>query len=695
MADLVENILDDSGGGDSESEDRAQGSDGTDIRDDTDMEYPATPKSTTSAASTATLGSISTLSTTDSTSTSSSSTVSSSVDSLLSRLHRPTSSELSRKRKVDRNPPPKGKKRSRGASKSDPVSITPSQRVKQYKGEHLTVSNKKLFCLACREELSVKSSVITYHIKSGKHCSGKKKLETKRKADLEIAESLRQQDELEHPKGESLPDDQRVYRIRVVRTFLSAGVALNKIPEFRDLLEEHAFRLTDRRRMSDLVPFILAQEKDKLKTEIADKPLSIIFDGTSRLGEVFALVIRFVDSGWCIQQKLIRLKMLAKSLNGDEIAREFITTVSVEFGIKSENVVAIMHDCASTNTAAMRTLKVLYPFVLAIGCFSHTLNRVGEKFNAPQVNDFTTYWVSLFSHSFKARAIWKAQTGRTISSYSATRWWSKWEVMNQILELFGDVEPFLRNPEEFSGTTRAKLLEYFATTQSKQSLKVELAAVIDAGKPFVQATYKLEGDGPVAIECYAIISSLSVSVRLENYPNVQAVVKSIANGKTDVQQRWMRYVNSCVKPALDYYKEHLKADLMNIPMLAFKAARLFSPHAIQKIKPEHTALRDLLAFPFVTETTLTALKDEFSKYTAISEDVSSEFTILDFWKKYSKELPKWGEVASKALLCQPSSAAAERVFSVMNSCFGDQQLSSLEDYLEASVIMQYNKVNNI
>ena len=75
-------------------------------------------------------------------------------------------------------------------------------------------------------------------------------------------ESLRSRDALEHPKGESLPDDQRVYRVKVVRTFLAAGVALNKLPEFRDLLEENAFRLTDRRRMSDLVPFIHDQEKE-------------------------------------------------------------------------------------------------------------------------------------------------------------------------------------------------------------------------------------------------------------------------------------------------------------------------------------------------------------------------------------------------------------------------------------------------
>ena len=112
----------------------------------------------------------------------------------------------------------------------------------------------------------MKSSVITNHIKSAKHISSKKKLEAKRKADLEIVESLQSLDKLEHPKGEFLPNEQRLFRVKVVQTFLSAGVALGKIPEFRDLLEEHAFHLTDRRRMS----FILGQEKEKLKNEIAE-----------------------------------------------------------------------------------------------------------------------------------------------------------------------------------------------------------------------------------------------------------------------------------------------------------------------------------------------------------------------------------------------------------------------------------------
>ena len=97
---------------------------------------------------------------------------------LLSKLRCPRTSELTRKRKVVRNYPP-GKRRSstssvRGAS--DPKSVTPSQRVTEFPNENLSVSNGKLFCLACREEIALKRSVVSYHIKSAKHLEGKEKV---------------------------------------------------------------------------------------------------------------------------------------------------------------------------------------------------------------------------------------------------------------------------------------------------------------------------------------------------------------------------------------------------------------------------------------------------------------------------------------------------------------------------------------
>ena len=50
------------------------------------------------------------------------------------------------------------------------------------------------------------------------------------------------------------------------------------------------------------------------------------------------------------------------------------------------------------------------------------------------------------------------QTGRAMSSYSATRWRSRWEVMEQLLVQFGDVQQFLQKEDLGSPTTRAKLL---------------------------------------------------------------------------------------------------------------------------------------------------------------------------------------------------------------------------------------------
>ena len=140
--------------------------------------------------------------------------------SILDRLHCSKPSELARKRKVDHNPPPKGKRKSYGCGTSRPKSVSPKQRVTEHPGEYLTVSNKQLFCRAYREELSLISSVINNHVKSAKHLAGKKRLGSKDKTEHDIVEALKASDQVTHPVGETLPQDERVYRVKVVTAFL-------------------------------------------------------------------------------------------------------------------------------------------------------------------------------------------------------------------------------------------------------------------------------------------------------------------------------------------------------------------------------------------------------------------------------------------------------------------------------------------
>ena len=72
------------------------------------------------------------------------------------------------------------------------------------------------------------------------------------------------------------------------------------------------------------------------------------------------------------------------------------------------------------------------------------------------------------------------------------------------------------------------------------------------------------------------------------------------------------------------------------------------------------------------------------------EDIDPSYDPLLFWKRHESDLPNWSRAARQVLLVQLSSAASERVFSLLKNSFGDRQNSALQDYIEASLMLQYN-----
>ena len=94
--------------------------------------------------------------------------------------------------------------------------------------------------------------------------------------------------------------------------------------------------------------------------------------------------------------------------------------------------------------------------------------------------------------------------------------------------------------------------------------------------------------------------------------------------------------------------------------------------------------------PFLTDEIISELKDELPAYLARCADTDDSVCPLDWWKRNSTDLPKWSAAAAKVLLIQPSSAATERVFSLLKASFSEQQDHSLQDYIEASLMFLYN-----
>ena len=370
---------------------------------------------------------------------------------------------------------------------------------------------------------------------------------------------------------------------------------------------------------------------------------------------------------------------------------ELITILQVHYKVSAGSLIGAMHDRASVNNVAMHTVSIIYPDVLDIGCFSHTMDHVGEKFVTTILDDFVAAWVQMFAHSPKSRLVWQNRVGRTLKSLSNTRWWSRWEVINQLLELFGDVEPFLVENDDLGPHTRLRMLTILQDPTKKTHLMIEMAAVVDAGKEFVKATYNLERDGALVLECYERVQAVFASIHVSHYPNVDAIIQTLTGLSASDAQQWKLYAQTCVKPGWEYFVWKFTTDLCK-QVEVFKAARLFMPRKVVQLSPDAATIDSLQVFPFLAPL-LPALKSELLTYLALASGISTEVDPLQWWKLNSaaSALPNWALAFGDILLIQPSSAATEHVFSLLNNSFNSSQDLALQDYLEASLILQYNR----
>ena len=81
------------------------------------------------------------------------------------------------------------------------------------------------------------------------------------------------------------------------------------------------------------MPFLSDMEMRKLKDEVAAaKELVVIFDGTTYCGEALAILFRYISADdWRIQQRLVCMHVLAKSLSGPQLPRELGMCLSTQF----------------------------------------------------------------------------------------------------------------------------------------------------------------------------------------------------------------------------------------------------------------------------------------------------------------------------------------------------------------------------
>ena len=129
----------------------------------------------------------------------------------------------------------------------------------------------------------------------------------------------------------------------------------------RPFLEKYGYRLTSSAHLNELMPAVQDKEKETLKEELkVAKEVSVIFDGTARLGEALAIVVRYIQEDFKPTQRLVRLEVLEKALKGEELAQRLLSCLAVDYSFGPGAINGGMRNGASVNGAALRQLKFFY-----------------------------------------------------------------------------------------------------------------------------------------------------------------------------------------------------------------------------------------------------------------------------------------------------------------------------------------------
>jgi len=275
-------------------------------------------------------------------------------------------------------------------------------------------------------------------------------------------------------------------------------------------------------------------------------------------------------------------------------------------------------------------------------------------------------------------------------------------------------------------------------------VKLELAASIDFGSRIRDVCLQVEADHLIMLDTYDLLLGIEKGMQQISWVNVKALSHEFHagmlknSGASDVtfdrllatkMAEDLKIADGVVKPAVDYFYSHFgpiasnttasmqsgTAEMRHLVSF-FKYARIVDPNKARLLLDVEAADEQAVAAGEVGLSLIGKLatvfpvlrhRDDLSKrleselpaylvalqYARQASGLSAperSAAVSAWWAAHAADLPAWAELARLVFLASPTSAAVERVFSILRKTFDARQKMALEDYVETSLMLQYN-----
>ena len=117
------------------------------------------------------------------------------------------------------------------------------------------------------------------------------------------------------------------------------------IQYFKDFLQKYTRHFPNQSHLKHIIPVLQAAEIQDIKHPAGSKPFSVSFDGTTRVCEAFAVVVRLLNQQFNPILMLLTILFIDDQLNGLTTATEIVRIIFNRFGIEdSSRVAGFMRD---------------------------------------------------------------------------------------------------------------------------------------------------------------------------------------------------------------------------------------------------------------------------------------------------------------------------------------------------------------